>query len=52
MAELIDNDELELANANPFGTNSELELGHGKRKCTANTTKSFWQHNDADSDNK
>ena len=55
MAELINNDELELANANTFGTNSELELGCGKRKCTANklyNTKSFWWHNDADSDNE
>ena len=40
MAKLIDNDE--------------LELGHGKfeRKHTANTTKSFWGHDDADSHNK
>jgi hypothetical protein len=37
MAESIDNQELELANANPFGTNSERELGRCKRKRTANT---------------
>jgi hypothetical protein len=45
MAQLINNDKLELANANTFGTNSELELGCGKRKRTANklyNTKSFW----------
>ena len=55
MAELINNDELELANANTFGTNSELELGCGKRKHTENilyNTKLFWWHKDADSDNE
>ena len=47
MAELIKNDQRELANANTFGTKSELELGCGKRKCTANmlyNTKLFSQH--------